>query len=379
MKYLDRIIKPLVRDSLIPNKVVVLLGPRRVGKTVLINQILEEITEPYLFLNGEDISSQELLSRRSVEGFLQLLDGKRLLVIDEAQKIPDIGNSLKLMIDEIEGLQILITGSSAFDVENYTGEPLTGRKSTYNLYGLSEGEYDQIYPIQIRKDKLRERLVYGNYPELLQLNTKNQKNRYLNDLITSYLLKDILAFENIRNSDKIIALLRLIAFQVGGLVSTTELGQQLSMSGNTITKYLDLLSKVFIIHRVGGFSRNLRKEITKNSRWYFLDNGIRNILIANVNPIELRNDIGQLWENYVISERIKFQKYSGMIVNNYFWRTYDQQEIDWVEEREGKLYAFEFKWSINRKPKEPTGWKNNYPDSEFKIINPDNYKEWIKE
>lgn len=378
MNYLHRIIKPLVRESLVPNKVVVLLGPRRVGKTVLINQILEEITEPYLLLNGEDISTRELFSRRSVETFLQLLGGKLLLVIDEAQKIPDIGNSLKLMIDEIKGLRVLITGSSAFDVENYTGEPLTGRKYSYNLYGLSEEEYDQIYPVQIRKDKLRERLVYGNYPELLQIVNKDQKNRYLNDLITSYLLKDILVFENIKNSDKIIALLRLLAFQVGGLVSTTEIGRQLGMSGNTVTKYLDLLSKVFIIHRVGGFSRNLRKEITKNSRWYFLDNGIRNILVANVNPLELRNDHGQLWENYVISERIKFQKYSGMIVNNYFWRTYDQQEIDWVEERGGKLYGYEFKWSTRKNPKEPGGWRNNYPNSEFKVINPDNYKEWIK-
>ena len=379
MEYLHRIIKPLVTESLIPNKVVVLLGPRRVGKTVLIKQILEEITEPYLFLNGEDISTREMFSRRSVENFLQLLDGKFLLVIDEAQKIPDIGNALKLMIDEIRGLRILITGSSAFDVENYTGEPLTGRKTTYNLYALSEGEYDQIEPTQIRKDKLRERLIYGNYPELLQLKTKKEKNRYLNDLVSSYLLKDILAFENIKNSDKIIALLRLVAFQIGGLVSTSELGQQLSMSGNTVIKYLDLLSKVFIIHRVGGFSRNLRKEITKNSRWYFLDNGIRNILVANVNSIELRNDIGQLWENYIISERIKFQKYSGMIVNNYFWRTYDQQEIDWIEERGGKLYAYEFKWSSKKTPKPPRGWTNNYPNSVFKVINPDNYKEWIRE
>ena len=173
---------------------------------------------------------------------------------------------------------------------------------------MADEEYDQIHPLPIRKDKLRERLVYGNYPELLQLTTKAQKNRYLNDLVSSYLLKDILAFENIKNSDKIISLLRLLAFQVGSLVSTTEIGQQLGMSGNTVSKYLDLLSKVFIIHRVGGFSRNLRKEITKTSRWYFFDNGIRNILVANVNPLELRNDTGQLWENYLISERIKFSE-----------------------------------------------------------------------
>ena len=375
--YVNRTLTPLLRESLIPGKVVVLLGPRRVGKTVLIHQILASIKEPYLLFNGEDISTRELFSRRSVENFLQLLDGKRLLVIDEAQKIPDIGNSLKLMVDEIEGVRIMITGSSAFDVENYTGEPLTGRKFTYHLYALSEKEFEQIHPLTIRKDKLRERLVYGNYPELLHLPNKAQKNRYLNDLVSSYLLKDILAFENIRNSDKIISLLRLLAFQVGGLVSTTELGQQLGMSGNTVSRYLDLLSKVFIIHRVGGFSRNLRKEITKNSKWYFFDNGIRNILIANINPIEQRNDVGQLWENYIISERIKFQQYEGMIVNNYFWRTYDQQEIDWIEDRGGKLYAYEFKWSAKKTPAVPRGWSKNYPDSEYQVIHVENYREWI--
>ncbi len=379
MDYLHRTIKPLIKESLLPNKVVVLLGPRRVGKTVLISQLLAETTEPYLLLNGEDVATLELFKRRSVANFLQLLDGKLLLVIDEAQKIPDIGNSLKLMIDEIKGLRILITGSSAFDVENYTGEPLTGRKFTYNLYALSEQEYHSLYPLQIRTDKFRERLIYGNYPELLQLNTTALKNRYLNDLVTSYLLKDILAFENIKNSDKIIALLRLLAFQVGSLVSTTEIGKQLGMSGNTVSKYLDLLSKVFIIHKVGGFSRNLRKEISKNNRWYFFDNGIRNILIANINPIELRNDIGQLWENYIISERIKFQQYSGMIVNNYFWRTYDQQEIDWVEDRGGKLHGYEFKWNENKTPKAPRAWKNNYPTAEFKVINPSNYLEWLQD
>lgn len=379
MNYLSRTVKTLVQESLVPNKVVVLLGPRRVGKTVLINQLLEETIDPYLLLNGEDIATRELFTRRSVENFLQLLDSKRLLVIDEAQKIPDIGRSLKLMIDEIPGLRVLITGSSAFDVENYTGEPLTGRKFTYHLHALADSEYDQIHPLPIRKDKLHERLVYGNYPELLQLTTKAQKNRYLNDLVNSYLLKDILAFEQIKNSDKIGSLLRLLAFQVGSLVSTTEIGQQLGMSGNTVSKYLDLLSKVFIVHRVGGFSRNLRKEVTKTSRWYFFDNGIRNILVANVNPLALRNDVGQLWENYVISERIKFQQYSGMIVNNYFWRTYDQQEIDWVEERGGQLYGYEFKWSTRKQPKPPKGWRGNYPEAEFTVINPDNYADWVRE
>ena len=377
MDYLERAISPLLQSYLLPNKVLVLLGPRRVGKTVLIQQILSEIKEPYLLLNGEHIDTQELFQRRSVEHFLQLLDRKRLLVIDEAQKIPDIGNALKLMVDGIEGVKVLITGSSAFDVENNTGEPLTGRKFTFRLFPLAESEYTPYESILVRKDKLRERLIYGNYPELLQFDSIDQKNRYLNDLVSSYLLKDILAFENIKNSDKIISLLRLLAFQVGGLVSTSELATQLGMSGNTVSKYLDLLSKVFIIHRVGGFSRNLRKEITKNSKWYFFDNGIRNILVANMNPLELRNDVGQLWENYVISERIKYQHYSGMIVNNYFWRTYDQQEIDWVEERGGKLYGYEMKWNPSKRVKTPAAWAKFYKEANFQVIHLENFREWI--
>ena len=281
------------------------------------------------------------------------------------------------MIDEIDGLRILVTGSSAFDIDKYTGEPLTGRKKTFNLYPLSEGEYKQIENLIAKKDNLRERLIYGNYPELIQIKNRTDKADYLREIVNAYLLKDILAFENIRNSDKILNLLRLIAFQVGGEVSYQELGRQLGMSKNTIEKYLDLLSKVFVLHRVGGFSRNLRKEVTKSSKWYFYDNGLRNLIIANLNPIESRNDIGQLWENYVISERIKFQKYNRMIVNNYFWRTYDQQEIDWVEERDGELFGYEFKWNPKKKISPPSAWKNTYENSTFQIIFPENYLDWI--
>ncbi|MCE2820916.1 MAG: ATP-binding protein [Bacteroidota bacterium] len=378
MELINRTIQSRIEEYFVPGKVIVLLGPRRVGKTVLVRQIISSITEPVLFLNGEDINTRELLARRSVPHYLQLLDGRKILIIDEAQKIPDVGAALKLMIDEIAGLRVLITGSSAFDVENRTGEPLTGRKYTFRLYPLSDAEYDQKYSLPERKDKMKERLIYGCYPELLTMSNSGMKAAYLNDLVSSYLLKDILVFENIKKSDKILSLLRLIAFQTGSEISTTEIGRQLGMSENTVSQYLDLLSKVFIIHKVGGFSRNLRKEISKSSKWYFFDNGIRNILVANLNPVELRNDVGQLWENYIISERIKFQQYSGMIVNNFFWRTYDQQEIDWVEERGGQLHAFEFKWSENKHPKAPIGWSKTYPDASYSVVNPDNCQPWTR-
>jgi predicted AAA+ superfamily ATPase len=377
MKYLVRDIAENIIKKLQSNKVVIVFGARRVGKTVLVKEILEKLREPVLTLNGEDINVHDKLAIRSVENYKQILGSYKLLYIDEAQKIPEIGLKLKLMIDEIEGLKIIISGSSSFDIHKGAGEPLTGRKYSFNLFALSENEYNQIENNIGKIDKVRERLIFGNYPELLHLPDRGDKIDYLNEMVSSYLLKDILVYENIRNSQKIFNLLRLIAFQIGGEVSLQELGKQLGISKNTVEKYLDLLSKVFILHKVEGFSRNLRKEITKNSRWYFLDNGIRNAVIANFNSIESRNDIGALWENYMVSERLKFQEYKRISSNNYFWRTYEQQEVDWVEERDGSLFGYEFKWKES-KVKVPTQWKNAYPDSSFEVINITNFENWLK-
>jgi predicted AAA+ superfamily ATPase len=376
MDYLVRDLSKNIIKKLQSNKVVIVFGARRVGKTVLVKKLLEEINEPILSLNGEDINVHDKLAIRSVENYKQLLGSYKFLHIDEAQKIPEIGLKLKLMIDEIEDLKIIISGSSSFDIHKDAGEPLTGRKYSFNLFALSENEYNQIENNIEKIDKVRERLIFGNYPELLQLPDREDKIDYLNEMVSSYLLKDILVYENIKNSHKIFNLLRLIAFQIGGEVSLQELGKQLGISKNTVGKYLDLLSKVFILHKVEGFSRNLRKEITKNSRWYFLDNGIRNAVIANFNPIESRNDIGALWENYMISERLKYQEYNKLSSNNYFWRTYGQQEVDWVEERDGSLFGYEFKWKES-KVKIPTQWKNAYPDSSFEVINKDNFEKWL--
>ena len=377
MIYLVRELSNLILNKLQPNKVVILYGAGRVGKTMLVKEILANVNEPILRLNGDDINVHDKLSIRSIENYKQILGTYKLLYIDEAQKIPEIGLKLKLMIDEIEGLRIIISGSSSFDIHKNDGEPLTGRKYTFTLYTLSENEYTQIENNINKMDKIRERLVFGNYPELLHLPDRQDKVDYLNEMISSYLLKDILVYEHIKNSQKIFNLLRLIAFQIGGEVSLQELGIQLGISKNTVEKYLDLLSKVFILHKVEGFSRNLRKEITKNSRWYFLDNGIRNAVIANFNPLHARNDIGALWENYMISERLKYQEYKRISSNNYFWRTYEQQEIDWVEERDGSLFGYEFKWK-EEKVKIPTQWKSAYPDASFELININNFSEWLK-
>jgi predicted AAA+ superfamily ATPase len=366
-----------IQNKLQPGKVLMVLGARRVGKTVLVNELVNELGEPFLYLNGEDINVHDQLANRSVEHYKQIIGSSQLLYIDEAQKIPEIGLKLKLMIDEIKDLKIIISGSSSFDINKNVGEPLTGRKYTFHLFPLSENEYNQSETKINKSEKVKERLVFGNYPELLHLPDKEDKRDYLNEMISSYLLKDILVYEDIKNSQKIFNLLRLIAFQIGGEVSLQELGKQLGISKNTVEKYLDLLSKVFILHKVEGFSRNLRKEITKNSRWYFLDNGIRNAVIANFNSLEARNDVGMLWENYIISERLKFQEYRRISSNNYFWRTYDQQEIDWVEERDGSLFGYELKWKKST-AKTPSKWKNGYPDASFQVINQDNFSEWLK-
>ena len=376
MDIIKREITSIIKEKISPGKVIIIAGARRVGKTFLLKEIINDIEEPYLLLNGEDINTHVILAKRSVENYRQLMGSKKILIIDEAQKIPEIGTILKLIVDELNDIRIIITGSSAFDLKNLTGEPLTGRKYTFRLFPLSEREFSQVDTPVESIDRLSQSLIYGNYPELLHIPDTSGKKDYLNEIISSYLLRDILVFENIKHSGKIFNLLRLIAFQVGGEVSYQELGSQLSLSKNTVEKYLDLLSKVFILFKVEGFSRNLRKEITKNSKWYFYDNGIRNAIIANFNYSGLRNDNGQLWENYIISERLKYQQYKLKHANNFFWRTYDQQEIDWVEEMDGELSGFEFKWADSN-VRVPEAWRKAYPEAGFKVIHHENYMGWI--
>lgn len=376
MKNIERYILKGFEKKLKKQKVLLVFGARRVGKTHLIKQFLKNRKESYVYLNGEDIQTHELLSRQSVENYRQLMGDKKLLFIDEAQKIQQIGEKLKLMVDEIENLKVIVSGSSSFDIIQSVGEPLTGRKTTYYLYPFSEEELAPYEKASEQADKLKERLIFGVYPEMYLMDNKDDKEEYLNEMVSSYLLKDILIYDNIKNAQKIYNLLKMIAFQIGSEVSFQELGKKLGISKNTVERYLDLLTKVFILHRVDGYSKNLRKEITKSPRYYFIDNGLRNAVISNFNGLEQRNDIVQLWENYWISERIKFQEYHKVYSTNHFWRTYNQQEIDWVEDRDGKLFAFELKWS-KEKTKIPSQWAKAYPDSEFNTVNQWNYKNWL--
>jgi len=376
--YYKRSVLQEFKNKVVPNKVLILLGARRVGKTQLIKRYLKELPpQSYIQLNGEDLNDMALLQERSVSNYTRLLANTDLLVIDEAQNIPDIGAILKLIVDSIEGIKIIATGSSIFDLTNNLGEPLVGRKNTLYLYPLAQMEFAEFENYKQTTENLEERLLFGGYPELEQYSDWEEKKDYLFEIINSYLLKDILVFEGIKNSDKIYDLLRMIAFQVGKEVSLQELGKQLQLSKNTVEKYLDLLNKVFILFKVEGFSRNLRKEITKSSRWYFYDNGIRNAIINNFNRLDMRTDVGDLWENYLASERIKKQQYHKIKNRNYFWRTYDQQELDWLEEQGEALAGFEFKWNEKRRAKIPTAFAKAYPEAVFEVINRANYLDFI--
>jgi len=364
-----------LKKLLLPNKVVVIYGPRRCGKTTLLNKFLEETKDKYILINGEDITVQKNLNSQSIEKLKSFAENK-LLAIDEAQKIKNIGLNLKLIVDNIKGVKVIATGSSSFDLAKNIGEPLTGRKYTLKLFPLSQMEIGAAENKFQTEANLENRLIYGSYPEIIMAGDNQVREKELKEIVGSYLYKDILELDGLKHSDKIVRLLQLLAFQIGKEVSFAELGSQLGMSKNTIERYLDLLEKAFVVIKLIGFSRNLREEISKNPRYYFYDNGIRNALINNFNLLDVRDDIGMLWENYIVMERIKKQEYSGIQANNYFWRTYDKKEIDFVEERGGKLCGYEIKWK-EKKINAPKDWKNSYLNSEFKVISRNNYLEFI--
>jgi len=374
--YIKRQQESSISQQLFAGKVLVITGPRRVGKTTMLRRIVDQSGRKSKILNGEDISTAEVLERRTIENYRSLLSDFDMLVVDEAQHIPDIGLIAKLIHDEIPEKQVILSGSSSFDLVQKTGEPLTGRKRQFELLPFSEAELWPEVPAERRTDLLRQQMVYGNYPEVFLLSSRQDKEEYLREIRDSYLMKDILKFENLRSSEKVMSLLRLVALQVGSELSYHELGKQMGMSKNTVEKYLDLLSKAYVVYRLEGFSRNLRKEISKSSRWYFYDNGIMNIVANNLDDLSTRRDAGRLWENYIIGERLKYLLYKRETNRMYFWRTYDQQEIDLIEERGASLSAYEMKWKGKHKPA-PVAWANAYPDSSFQVISPVNYLPFV--
>ncbi|MBI3315042.1 MAG: ATP-binding protein [Candidatus Omnitrophica bacterium] len=359
-----------------PNKVLIIYGPRQVGKTTLIRDFLTTYTGRYKLDSGDNVRTQAVLGSQDFDGIKEYAQGYSLIVIDEAQRIPNIGQGLKILVDQVPGIQVIATGSSSFELAGQVGEPLTGRKTTLTLYPVAQMELQNLYNPHELKDNLEHWLVFGGYPEVTAAETKSEKIRLLEELAQSYLFKDILELERVKNSKVLMDLLRLLAFQIGQEVSLNELGRQVGTDHKTVARYLDLFEKTFVIYNVRGFSRNLRSEIVKKSKYYFYDNGIRNAVVSNFNGLQLRNDTGALWENFLFMERLKKRSYQGIYANNYFWRTWERQEIDLIEEREGKVFAFEFKWEA-RKIKAPGQWTQAYPEALFEVIDRENYLDFI--
>ncbi|MDP6525370.1 MAG: ATP-binding protein [Kiritimatiellia bacterium] len=360
-----------------PGKVLLLTGARQVGKTTLLRRFLEQTSLRYKLDSGDNIRMQDLLGSSDFDRILAYAEGYELIAIDEAQNIPDIGTALKILVDECAGIQIIATGSASFELSRQVGEPLTGRKRTCHLFPIAQKEMLHKFNLHELKNQLEGFLIYGAYPEVVTEPSASGKKELLIELVDSYLLKDILALEKVKSPRTLLDLLKLLAFQLGNEVSLNELARQLHIDVKTVARYLDLLEKSYIILRSTGFSRNLRKEVTSKHRYYFVDNGIRNAVISRFNPISERDDIGALWENFMVVERHKFMTYSGQRIPLYFWRTYSQQEIDWVEERDGGLFGYECKWSTRKRVKPPREWVEHYKNAEFMVVTPETGYELI--
>ena len=379
MEWIDRKLEKQFSKGLSQGKVTIVYGARRVGKTSLIERYWSEQKHLKRFVGtGDDIDLRNILGSERLSTINAAFKGYDIVFIDEAQRIPKIGLALKLLIDANPTMTVIASGSSSFELANQIGEPLTGRQKTYTLFPLSVGELVAHFGAMSVIQNLHQYLIYGSYPEVLTLHNELEKKAYLTELRNAYLFKDILELEHIKNAAKLIDLLKLIAFQIGKEVSLNELSRSLGIAKQTVERYLDLLEKAFIIVRVRAYSTNQRQEISKSSRFYFWDNGVRNSIIQNFNDSSTRMDMGMLWENFCFVERLKKQHDEAIFCNTYFWRTYDQQEIDLIEERDGSLFAFEFKWNPNKKAKIPKAFATLYPEAMFECVSPANFLAFLE-
>lgn len=375
---IKRFILPDVIARAKPGKAVVIYGPRRVGKTTLLKQYMMEKGAECIMVNGEDRFARAWIASGSIAELQRNIGRFKTLMIDEAQRIPEIGMHLKLIVDTVPQVSVIATGSSAFDLAHQIGEPLVGRKWQFELFPIMQTELQEREAPFETQALLPQRLIFGGYPEVIECGDDGIRRELLQDIVNGYLLKDILMMDGVRKAEKLIDMLKLLAWQIGQEVSLSELGNSVNLDAVTVGRYLDLLAKVFVIVRVSGFSRNLRKEVTKSQRYYFVDNGIRNALINNFNALDMRNDVGQLWENYLFMERWKNRSAMRTFANCYFWRTYDQKELDLVEERDGKLFGYEFTWSVRKgKRAIPRLWRETYPDAAAEVIDRNNYLKFI--
>ncbi len=371
---IKRLIETKITAGFYKNKAILIFGARQVGKTTLIKSILKNYKNDVLFLNGDEIETKELLTESSVK--LKLLFGeKKIIIIDEAQNIENIGLILKIIVDTMPDIQVIATGSSAFELSNKANEPLTGRKFQFMLYPLSFSEMVKHHGYLEEYKLIDHRLIYGYYPEIV-INTGKELN-LLKLLTNSYLYKDLLILEQIKRPKLIEKILKALALQVGSEVKYNEIAQLVGADNQTVEKYIDILEQAFIIFRLSSFNKNVRNEIKKGKKIYFYDNGIRNAIIGNFLPLSSRQDIGVLWENFIISERKKMNEYKNNTVNSYFWRTNMQQEIDYIEEYEGNLFAYEIKYNENKKAKFPITFITAYNNCKFEIINKNNFETFL--
>jgi hypothetical protein len=375
---ISRFLLPQIERAITPGKVIILYGPRQVGKTTLVTELTAKTRLRYKFINADELVYREALSSQNKQTLGELLGDSELMVIDEAQRVPNIGLNLKILVDGFPHAAIIATGSASFDLANQVSEPLTGRTLTFNLYPVSYSELQKTCGVFEARSQLDRWLIWGGYPAIVTTDSPEMRQKLLGELAGAYLYRDILDLDGVRRSEKIVDLLRLLAFQIGQEVSLSELAGNLAVHRNTVERYLDLLEKVFVIFKVRGFSRNLRKEITKNSRYYFFDLGVRNTLIQNFNSLTLRNDVGQLWENFLMIERSKANQCAGRSTNTYFWRTYDQKEIDCVEERGGVLHGYEFKWQGEMRKATRKEFSQVYPNAELMTVTRDNFEEFVR-
>lgn len=371
---INRKVEHLLANRWNDQKVLILLGPRQVGKTTLLRKMALDKSET-LWWNGDEFDIRTLLSQPTSTQLKNLIGAKKTLVIDEAQRIENIGLCLKLIIDNLPDVKVIATGSSAFELANRINEPLTGRKWEFNMFPLSYSEMVDHNGTLEEQRLLEHRMIYGYYPDVV--NNPGDEKAILNQLADSYLYKDILTWERIRKPDRLEKLVQALAFQVGNQVSYNELGKVTGLNNETVEHYIQLLEKAFVVFRLTSFSRNLRNELSKSRKIYFYDNGLRNAVIQQFNPISLRNDVGGLWENFLISERLKHCHYSELPTNSYFWRNHAQREIDLIEERNGELFAFEFKWSGKTNVKFPKSFIDAYAPKETRVIHRENFEPFI--
>ncbi|MDR2205497.1 MAG: ATP-binding protein [Flavobacteriaceae bacterium] len=371
---IKRILEDQIKNRFFQGKAIILMGARQVGKTTLLKKITEN-SDDVLWLNADETDVLELFGSANSVRLKQFFGTKKMVIIDEAQRIPDVGLKLKLITDSIPEIQLIATGSSSFELANRVNEPLTGRKWEYKMFPISFEEMVNHHGLLEENRSLYHRLVYGYYPEVI--NNLGKEKEVLKQLTDSFLYKDILMLEQIKKPEKIIKLLQALAYQVGAQVSYAEIGNMIGLDSKTIEKYVLVLEQSYVIFRLGSFSRNLRNELKNSKKIYFYDNGIRNSLIADFTIAEVRNDIGKLWENFLISERMKKLEYQSLWKNSWFWRTKEQKEIDLIEESDGKINAYEFKWNPAAKTKIPKAFLENYKNVDFQIITPKNYTEFL--